>query len=168
MEDGVRGLVPEPSRASSSAGQSACFTCKRPLVRFQPRPFPIEVRLRRRRSHRVAVAQQVERPSETRRAAGSSPAGHITRLRSSTGQSCRLLIGGVQVRILPPELFARRRRRPVSVEARLADIEQGLVRFQGLRPSCPRGRTVMTPGSQPGGSGFDSRRGYRRTTCICL
>jgi hypothetical protein len=38
-----------------------------------------------------------------------------------------------QVRILPPEL----RRRPVSVAARLADIEQGLVRFQRLRPAMP-------------------------------
>ena len=68
-----------------------------------------------------------------------------------------------QVRILPPELGHPPRRRPVSVEARLADIEQGLVRFQGLRPSCPRGRAVMTPGSQPGRRGFDSRRGYCTT-----
>ena len=51
----------------------------------------------------------------------------------------------------------------MSLEARLADIEQGLVRFQGLRPSCPRGRAVMTPGSQPGRRGFDSRRGYCTT-----
>ena len=29
--------------------------------------------------------------------------------------------------------------------------------------SCPRGRAVMTPGSQPGRRGFDSRRGYCTT-----
>ena len=38
--------------------------------------------------------------------------------------------------------------------ARLADTEQGLVRFQGLRSvSCPRGRAAVTPGSQPGSAG---------------
>jgi hypothetical protein len=39
------------------------------------------------------------------------------------------------------------------VAARLADTEQGLVRFQGLRSSCPRGRAAVTPGSQPGSAG---------------
>jgi hypothetical protein len=54
-----------------------------------------------------------------------------------------------QVRALPPEL-----RRSVSVAARLPDMEQGLVRFQDLRlAACPRGRAVVTPGSQPGGAG---------------
>jgi hypothetical protein len=39
------------------------------------------------------------------------------------------------------------------VAARLADNEQGLVRFQGLSSTCPRGRAAVTPGSQPGSAG---------------
>ena len=89
-DPGGRGSIPCPgSRASSSAGTSACLTHRRPLVRLQPRSFL------------VAVAQPVERPLEARGAAGSIPAGHIAWLRSSTRQSTRLLIGRLQVRRLP-------------------------------------------------------------------
>ena len=68
-ERGNRGSSPCPGafqRASSSSAESACLTNKRLLVRVQPRP-----------SH-VAVAQPVERSFETRRAAGSIPAGHTS------------------------------------------------------------------------------------------
>jgi hypothetical protein len=47
------------------------------------------------------------------------------------------------------------------VAARLADTEQGLVRFQGLRSvSCPRGRAAETPGSQPGSAGSSPAGGF--------
>jgi hypothetical protein len=52
-------------------------------------------------------------------------------------------------------------RRSVSVAARLADNEQGLVRFQDLRLStCPRGRAAVTPGSQPGSAGSSPAGGF--------
>ena len=44
MSRNLRGRV-------AQLAQSACFTSNRSLVRFQPRPLPIEVRLRLRRSH---------------------------------------------------------------------------------------------------------------------
>jgi hypothetical protein len=62
------------------------------------------VRLRLR-PLRVTVAQPVERSPETRGVAGSIPAGHIARLRSSTRQSSRFLPGTVQVRRLPGPLL---------------------------------------------------------------
>jgi hypothetical protein len=68
---GGRRASPRAVRASSSIAESACLTHKRLLVRVQPRPS------------QVAEAQPVERPPETRRVAGSTPAGHI-RSRSST------------------------------------------------------------------------------------
>jgi hypothetical protein len=161
----------------------------------------------------------VERSSETRRGAGSSPAGHTPWLRSSTRQSCRLLIGGLQVRLLPGPpleglplarypvsktgaasavggstpspsallsptqsgvversdarlLLASRRfescrrsstskRRSVSVAARLADDEQGLVRFQDLRLiHMPPWSSGSDAGFSARRRGFESRRGF--------
>ena len=65
-ERGGRGSSPCPGarRASSSDGESACLTRKRPLVRLQPRPS-------------CGRSSAVERPLEARGAAGSIPAGHI-------------------------------------------------------------------------------------------
>ncbi len=212
-ERGGRGSNPCPGAPHGRVAQfaeSACLTSKRLLVRVQPRPLLCG---------RSSAA--VERSPETRRGAGSSPAGHTQRLRSSTRQSCRLLIGGLQVRGLPGPLWkdchrrgipSRKRvrlrplgvrlpllplgveqcsdparsngydarlliaksrfepcrrssfhfRRSVSVAARLADTEQGLVRFQGLRSvSRPRGRAAVTPGSQPGSAGSSPAGGTR-------
>jgi hypothetical protein len=108
-------------RASSSDGESACLTNKRPLVRLQPRP-----------SHRVAVAQPVERPPETRGAAGSIPAGHTFGSVAQTGRA------------------------PGSYPGR---CRFDACRGHSPSASRPRGRTVMTPGPQPGSCGFESRRG---------
>jgi hypothetical protein len=102
----VRGFdsLPVHPRASSSVGTSACLTNRRSLVRFQPCPLTP-----------CGCSSAVERPLETRGAAGSIPAGHVTWLRSSTRQSTRLLIGRLQVRRLPAPLEGLPRARyPVS------------------------------------------------------
>jgi hypothetical protein len=92
------------TRASSSVGTSACLTNRRSLVRFQPCPLIP-----------CGCSSAVERPFETRGAAGSIPAGHVIWLRSSTRQSTRLLIGRLQVRRLPVPLEGLPRARyPVS------------------------------------------------------
>jgi hypothetical protein len=67
----------------------------------------------------VAVAQPVERLLETRGAAGSIPAGHISWLRSSTRQSTRLLIGRLQVRSLRGPLRKDCHRRGIPFRKRV-------------------------------------------------
>jgi hypothetical protein len=121
-ERGGRGSIPCPGTAwaSSSIAESACLTHKRLLVRVQPCPSmhksPRGDRERAspsRRSKRrsrltagpssqtlVVEAQSVERPPETRGVAGSTPADHIPRLRSSR-ESSRLLPGEALVGTQP-------------------------------------------------------------------
>ena len=81
---------------------------------------------------------------------GSTPSPSAFVPARSNGYDARLLI--VKSRFEPCRRSSHRR--SVSVAARLADTEQGLVRFQDLRSSsCPRGRAAVTPGSQPGSAG---------------
>ena len=131
----------------------------------------------------VTVAQPVERSLETRGAAGSIPAGHITlRLRSSSGQSSRFLPGDVQVRGLPGSPWKDCHWRGIPPRKRLGlprrlggstpspsalsgvvelvrravvtrEIAGSIPAAGALRTPRLRGRTVMTPGSQPGSAG---------------
>jgi hypothetical protein len=156
-------------RASSSIRESTCLTNKTLLVRFQPRP------LSRGRS-----SAPVERSPETRRVAGSIPAGHTFRLRSSTRESCRLLLGTVQVRLLPGPLRKdchrcgtpsrkRVRLRPLRVRLPLLPLHSGVAERLGARlliatrrfDSCRRsfgGRCPWRHGSLiPSRAWFESR-----------
>ena len=110
-ERGGRGSNPcsgAPHGRVAQFAVSACLTNKRLLVRIQPRPLLCG---------RSSAA--VERSPETRCGAGLSPAGHIQRLRSSTRQSCRLLIGGLQVRGLPGPLWKDCHRRGIPSRKRV-------------------------------------------------
>ena len=131
-------------------------------------------------STRGRSSAAVERSPETRRGAGSSPAGHAQRLRSSNAAELPTLdrrvagstpAGATSSAAIRLGRAARRaavtregrfepcrrsscRRRSVSVAARLADNEQGVVRFHDLRPiRLPPWSRGMTPGSQPGSAG---------------
>lgn len=86
----------------------------------------------------------------------------------SSMQSCRLLLGTVQVRP-PAGAIAQYPIRCGPAVRRATVTRERQVRSlpPELHDSRPCGRTEMTPGSQPGGSGFDSRRGYRRSLSAC-
>ncbi len=185
----------------------------------------------------VAVAQRVERPSETRGAAGSIPAGHtvvVARRRSRTGRdgkggralplppvrlrsldgrapgsypgrcrfdACRghslaptwkdchrrgipsrkrvgLRALGVRLPLLPPrsgvvERVTRRATVNRERQVRALPPEPLFARAVETKPRggviskrvpCPRGRTAMTPGPQPGGAGSTPAGGSSFTT----
>jgi hypothetical protein len=102
LQGGGRWFEPSFAHCRRIArGQSASLIKRRP---------PVRLRLRPSRDRSSAV----ERSLETRGAAGSIPAGHISRLRSSTRQSSRLLPGTVQVRHLPGPLGGKDCHRRVS------------------------------------------------------
>jgi hypothetical protein len=135
----VRGFdsLPVHPRASSSVGTSACLTNRRSLVRGQPCPLIP-----------CGCSSAVERPLETRGAAGSIPAGHIIWLRSSTRQSTRLLIGRLQVRSLRGPLGR-------TATGAVSRFESGWVR-KGLGGSTPSpsfsrfpGRRIAPAGRSP-------------------
>ena len=117
----------------------------------------------------MTVAQSVERSLETRGVAGSTPAGHITRLRSSTKrQSARLLTGRVQVRRLPGSSPGRAAKTsgppglggstpsPSALQARPADWPMSAC-------SIRRGRVGKTRGRYPRERRFEPCRRSTRS-----
>ncbi len=161
--------------------QSACLIRRRSLVRLQLR-----------HSH-VAVAQPVERSPETRGVAGSIPAGHTL---GSVAQPAEppTLNRAVQVRLLPGPLFGRTATGAVprlengwafglggstpSPSALRSGVVESARRATVTRESAgsspaagashaPVVEREMTPGSQPGSCGFESRRGYSSRSSGC-
>jgi hypothetical protein len=114
----------------------------------------------------VAVAQPVERPPETRGAAGSIPAGHT--LASLAGSGLRPLpraaahapASGPCTQHCPPRIRARsdapgnREERMLPVACKSRPIPRGSVAQLG-----------RAPGSYPGGCRFDACRGHLRKDC---
>ena len=100
------------------------------------------LRVRAPRIH-VTVAQSVERSPETRGVAGSTPAGHITTARRFESCCLRLPRSGV-VELERHAVVTRENAGSIPA----AGVLHALVV-----------EAVMTPGSQPGDCGFESRRG---------
>jgi hypothetical protein len=115
-------------------------------------------------STRGRVAQPGrERLSNKQDVAGSNPASPTPRGRSSV-ESGRLKRGASQVRVLPTtSLRLQCASPPFALRLRSSTQSRRLLSFM----HAPVVDEEMTPGSQPGGSGFDSRRGYQRTTSAC-
>ena len=91
----------------------------------------------------VTVAQPVERSPETRGVAGSTPAGHITTARRFESCCLRLPRSGV-VELERHAVVTRENAGSIPAAGALHALVV---------------EAVMTPGSQPGDCGFESRRG---------
>jgi hypothetical protein len=158
-ERGDRGSTPCPGsvRASSSAGQSACLTSRRPLVRLQP--CPLRRRMAQRKStslirrrcrfdsgsaHPCGCSSAVERSPETRASTLRSPA----RLRRRHDD------------------FGSRNGPPPTPSGCSSAVERS-PETRGVAGSIPAGHTFgsvaqagRAPGSYPGTCRFEACRGH--------